>query len=71
MKGDDEVKKAASQILLSLCVLTVLGCASSQESRIIGKWVCKASGDRMDLLENHTCTVSSMGFQYPGKWTVS
>jgi hypothetical protein len=63
--------RAAWQILLTFCLLTFLGCASSQESGLIGKWVCKASGDRMELLADHTCTVSSMGFQYPGKWTVS
>jgi hypothetical protein len=65
------VKKKAFQILLPFCLAMLLGCTNSQESRVVGKWACKASGDRMELLENHTCTVSSMGIQYPGRWTVS
>lgn len=64
------MRKAAGRILVSLWLLTVLGCAS-QESKIVGTWVCKSSNDRMELLANHTCTISSMGFQYPGKWTVA
>jgi hypothetical protein len=65
------VRKAACQILLSWCLVTVLGCAFPQESSITGKWVCKASGDRMELAANHTCTVYSMGFPYPGTWSVT
>ena len=65
------MKKAVVQFLLFLCLSVVFGCASSQESRLIGKWVCKASDDRMELLGNHTCTVYSMGFQYMGTWAVS
>lgn len=65
------MKKKAFQVLVACCLLTLLGCASQQESRVIGKWVCKASGDRIELAKNHTCTVSSMGFQYAGKWAVS
>ena len=64
------MRKAVCRILVSFCLLTVLGCAS-QESKIVGTWVCKSSNDRMELLANHTCTISSMGFQYPGKWTVA
>jgi len=65
------VKKAALLILLLFYVLIVPGCGSSQETKIMGKWVCKSSDDRMELSEDHTCTVSSMGIQYPGRWTVS
>jgi len=66
------MKNTVLLILLVVCLATLFGCtASQQESKIAGKWLCKASGDRMDLLGNHTCTVYSMGFQYTGKWTVS
>ncbi len=68
-KGENKVRKSVFQILLLASLLTFLGCASSLESRITGKWVCKSSGDRMDLSGNHTCTVYSMGVQYTGKWT--
>jgi hypothetical protein len=64
------VKRAASLMLL-FYILTVLGCASSQEPTIVGKWECKASGDKMELSKDHSCTVDSMGFHYPGKWTAS
>jgi hypothetical protein len=65
------MKKAATQILLLCYVSTFLGCASSQESNLIGKWICKTSGDRMQLSKDRTCTISSMGFEYSGTWTVS
>ncbi len=66
------MKRATLLMLLLFCLLTaVLGCAHSQESRIIGKWECKVTGDRIELLKDHTCTVDSMGFHYPGKWTLS
>ena len=65
------MQKSVFQILFLACLLTFLGCASSSESRITGKWICKSSGDRIDLSENHACTVYSMGVQYTGKWTSS
>lgn len=65
------MRKAVCLVLLSVCLSTVFGCASSQETQLVGKWVSKASGDRMELLANHTCTISSMGFQYQGKWTAA
>jgi hypothetical protein len=65
-------KRATSLMLLFFCLLIVaLGCTHSQEPKIIGKWECKATGDRMELLEDHTCKVDSMGFHYPGKWALS
>ncbi len=64
------MKRAASLVLL-FYVLTILGCASSQETKITGKWVCKTTGDKMELAEDHTCMVYSMGFHYSGRWSVS
>jgi hypothetical protein len=66
------VKKATSLMLLLSCLLlAVLGCSHSQEPKILGKWVCKMTDDRIELLKDHTCTVDSMGLHYPGKWTLS
>src|SRR5574337_701307 len=70
-QGGNMVKRARSLILMLFCVLTVLGCTSSQEPKIIGKWVCKVTGDRMELSADHTCMVYSIGFHYMGRWTVS
>lgn len=64
------MKPKAFQMLLLIGALTVFGC-TSQESKATGKWVCKASGDRMQLAENHTCSIASMGFEYAGKWTLA
>ena len=66
------VKRTTLLMLLLFCLLIVVpGFAHSQESMVVGKWACKATGDTIELLENHTCTVDSMGFRYPGKWTLS
>lgn len=66
------MEKKFVQVLVAVCLAALFGCtAAHQESKIVGKWVCKSSGDRMELLENHTCVVSSMGFQYTGKWTTT
>jgi hypothetical protein len=63
------VKKAASLILL-FCALT-LGCTSLQESKIAGRWVCRKTGDTMQLLEDHSCMIYSIGAHYQGRWSVS
>jgi hypothetical protein len=64
------VKRTASLMLLFYVVM-VLGCTSSQDPRIIGKWVCKTTGDKMELSKGHSCTMDSMGFHYSGRWRVS
>ncbi len=69
MKGEKMVKKAASFILL-FSVLT-FGCTSLDESRISGKWICKKTGDTMQLLEDHFCMIYSIGHHYQGRWSVS
>ena len=65
------VKRAASLMLLFCCLLTVLGCSHAEESKIAGKWSCKATGDRLELLEDRTCSLYSMGFHYTGRWAIS
>ncbi len=64
------VKRSTSLMLFFCCLLIVLGCSRVQESKIIGKWSCNATGDRMELFEDHTCILYSMG-HYTGRWAVS
>jgi len=70
-RGGFNMAKKTIPLMLLFCLLAALACAHSQGSKIVGKWACKATGDRIELLEDRTCTVDSMGFQYPGKWTLS
>lgn len=65
------MKRYVSLILLFFYAVTALGCAVSEEPKIIGKWVCKTTGDRMELSKGHACTLDSMGFHYSCTWTVS
>lgn len=63
------MKKAA--LLMFVFALTIPCCTSSQDTRLIGKYVCRATGDVMELSKDHTGTVDSMGFHYTGKWSAS
>jgi hypothetical protein len=69
IKGEKMVKKAA--LLILLFSVLALGCTSLQESKIAGRWACKKTGDTMQLLEDHTCMIYSVGHHYQGRWSVS
>lgn len=70
VKGGSIVKRAASLVMI-FYFFTVLSCTSSQDQRLIGKWECKKTGDRIELSGNHACTLYSMGFHYSCRWAVS
>jgi hypothetical protein len=62
-------RKTASLILL-FCILA-LGCTSVPEPKLAGGWVCKKTGETMQLLDDHSCMIYSTGQHYQGRWSGS